>query len=558
MGEMVPAFLTVLGDEPPAIEPTEFAPHSTGRRAAFARWLTQPDHPLTSRVIVNRIWQQTFGTGLVATPSDFGRLGQPPSHPQLLDWLASEFVAHGWSIKWLQREILLSQAFRQRSIPDAAISDGSDNPAMVDPFNRLLWRFPIRRLGAEQIRDAMLAVSGELDFKAGGPSSGFDSKRRATYLQVYRNRHDDILEVFDRPDRITSAGERNVTTTPTQALVMINSGWTASRARAFARRVEKEVAGADDSRIRQAYRLALARDPSEQELYRGAQFLRDRLDEEEHRSTDGVTLRTMPLTASAAAVISDNRGMPPLEVVDSEESLPDDFSVEAVVVLNSLYPDATVRTIVSKWDSDTGHPGWALGVTSTKSRYNPRHLILQLVGNGPDGNVHYEVIPSRIHLELDRPYYVACRVRLSETGREGVTFHVRDLMEPESKLTAMGIPHLVTSGVANDAPVILGGRQKSARHVWDGLIDEVRISREVIDKDQLLPIARRYAPPPRDVSAENVVGHWSFDDETSRGRDFAGAERDLLPIGESSARDSAPFVDFCHVLLNSNEFLYVD
>src|SRR5262249_35782921 len=136
---------------------------STGRRSALARWLTQPNHPLTSRVLVNRLWQHHFSRGIVATPGDFGVQGEPPTHPELLDWLATEFVARGWSIKTMHRLIVLSAAYRQ------ACTYNEVNAAK-DPDNRLLWRMNRRRLEGEALRDAMLAVSGRLNPKAGGPS----------------------------------------------------------------------------------------------------------------------------------------------------------------------------------------------------------------------------------------------------------------------------------------------------------------------------------------------------------------------------------------------------
>ncbi len=268
LGEVDPGFLTILDPEPAVIEPVPTAPDSTGRRTAFAQWLIRPDHPLTSRVIVNRIWQQHFGTGLVATPSDFGNLGQPPSHPELLDWLSAEFVNHGWSLKRLHREILTSAAFRQSSIHPAAAA-----AEQLDPANRLLWRFPVRRLTAEQIRDSMLAVSGELKLGTGGPGVEGNKPRRSVYVKVERNARDAVLDVFDLPDRIIGTGERTTTTTPTQSLLMINGGPVLKWAEAFAQRVENEVPGSADSQVRHAYRLAFGRDPTGEELDRATAFL---------------------------------------------------------------------------------------------------------------------------------------------------------------------------------------------------------------------------------------------------------------------------------------------
>jgi hypothetical protein len=245
---------------------------SSGRRATLARWIASPTNPLSTRVIVNRLWQQHFGTGLVASVSDFGKLGEPPTHPELLDWLTSEFVANGWSMKQLHRLIVLSAVYRQSS-------RHPDNVAMMesgmqtDPADRLLWRFPIRRMVAEQIRDSMLSVSGELDLMEGGAGSDMTASRRSVYLKTLRNKREPLLEAFDQPDRIVGTGSRNTTTSPTQSLLMINGEWTLQRASHLAERVQKEIPGGDDSQIRQAYRIVYARDPSEAEMRRGQEFL---------------------------------------------------------------------------------------------------------------------------------------------------------------------------------------------------------------------------------------------------------------------------------------------
>ncbi len=272
MGEIEPGFPSVLDADPARIAPVADAAATTGRRMALAKWIASPTNPLSTRVIVNRIWQLHFGTGLVASVSDFGRLGEPPTHPELLDWMTSEFIANGWSLKSLHRSIVLSAVYRQSS-------RHPDQPQMMesgmrsDPSDRWLWRYPIRRLAAEQIRDSMLAVSGELDSKAGGPGSEMSSACRSVYLKTLRNTREPLLEAFDQPDRITGTGTRNITTSPTQSLLMINGKWTLQRAGHLAERIQTEIPGGSYSQVRQAYRLVYARDPSEAELRRGQEFL---------------------------------------------------------------------------------------------------------------------------------------------------------------------------------------------------------------------------------------------------------------------------------------------
>jgi cytochrome c553 len=281
MGPVDPGFLSVIDAAPAAIPTPPEDATTSGRRTVLAKWLTQPDHPLTSRIIVNRIWQSHFGKGLVATPSDFGRLGEAPSHPKLLDWLAVKLVENGWSLKWLHRQILLSATYRQAAFDAGDGRKTAMTPAMVkaqevDPQNRLLWHAPVRRLCGEQIRDSALAVAGELDVRAGGEGTEISAPRRAVFTKVIRNKRDPILDVFDFPERFGSVGERNTTTSPTQSLFMINGDWMLERAKKLADRIVSEAPGGEDSRVRLAYRLAVARDASVPELERAVNFIYER------------------------------------------------------------------------------------------------------------------------------------------------------------------------------------------------------------------------------------------------------------------------------------------
>ena len=243
------------------IEPSPAARQSTGRRLALARWLSRPDNPLSTRVIVNRVWQYHFGRGLAGTPSDFGRMGEPPSHPELLDWLAAELLRRGWQLKPLHRLILTSASYRQasaRNSHDLALGQ------RIDPENRLQWKRTVERLDADEIRDAMLAASGELDSALGGPSVPTSRPRRSVLTRVVRNARDLFLESFDAPDGNSTTPRRNTTTAATQALLLINGNWTLARAKALAARVERlEPLSTDDrDRIVWAYRLAFGADPA--------------------------------------------------------------------------------------------------------------------------------------------------------------------------------------------------------------------------------------------------------------------------------------------------------
>jgi hypothetical protein len=231
---------------------------------------------------VNRLWQQHFGRGLAESPSDFGRLGQPPSHPELLDWLSVELLDNDWSMKRLHRQMVTSAAYRQ-------VSQGQkvESSFEKDPANKWLARMPIRRLAAEQVRDAAEAVTDELDLRVGGQSGDWNkSRRRAVYLKVYRNKAEQVLDVFDAPDGIFTTPVRNVTTTPTQSLFLINGPWMMARAKAFNKRLTADSSATLEQRITAAYSLAFGRIPSESETNEAIRFLQSNAGKSEDAFVD--------------------------------------------------------------------------------------------------------------------------------------------------------------------------------------------------------------------------------------------------------------------------------
>jgi hypothetical protein len=280
-GEPVTAGSPAVIKGPPTLDLPANAPEGE-RRRRFADWLTHHDHPLTWRVMVNRVWQHHFGDGLVRTPNDFGLNGERPTHPELLDWLAAWFRDSGGRLKPLHRLIVTSEAYRQASAHDEAA-------ATKDGDNRLLWRYAPRRLEAEAVRDAMLAVSGKLDRTAGGPSARpfrietfnsafyipFDAdtpnhNRRSVYRMNVTSSRDPVLDVLDCPDPSVKTPRRNTTTTPLQALTLMNNPFTDRMARAFAERVSREAGADDRDRVTLAYGLAFGRRPSAAEVERAA------------------------------------------------------------------------------------------------------------------------------------------------------------------------------------------------------------------------------------------------------------------------------------------------
>ncbi|MEY2611771.1 MAG: hypothetical protein RL069_583, partial [Planctomycetota bacterium] len=233
--------------------------NTTGQRTALAQWIASEHNPMTWRVIANRIWQHHFGKGLVANASDFGRLGTPPSHPELLDYLASELIDNQGRLKALHRLIVTSDTYKQTSYPAQQYQG-----VAIDSDNTLLWRFKPRRLDAEQLRDSILQVCGSLDAKAGGPSDAKDSARRSIYQRVLRNAPHTFLASFDAPDGSSSVALRNTTTTALQSLVLTNSPWMLDRAEELAKALI-ETSSTDSQRIQLAFERILFRPPTAEE-----------------------------------------------------------------------------------------------------------------------------------------------------------------------------------------------------------------------------------------------------------------------------------------------------
>jgi mono/diheme cytochrome c family protein len=539
-----PGFLSVLDEKPAAITPLA---HSTGRRTALARWITQPDNPLSTRVIVNRIWQYHFGRGLVATASDFGRLGEKPTHLELLDWLAVRFVADGWSFKKMHRLILTSATYRQTAV-------GASRGSLVDPENRLLWRGGTRRLDAEQIRDAILSATGELDRTMGGPSVDAVKPRRTIYTKVVRNIREPLLDVFDSPEGFTSTAQRNVTTTATQALLLLNSQSFMQRARALADRLMKENRSAsDEERITAAYRLAYGRAPTAAERGAAVRFLSEQARRINPNDSGGPGFYSekMPHREGKAALLQPGGPQVRLQVPDSPDFPAGDFTIEAFVLLRSVYEDGTVRTIASHWDGDRRHAGWSLGVTSKKSAYKPQTLVLQLWG-GKDAN-DYEAVFSGLHVALNKPYFVAAAVKLGDTSKAGVTFYAKDLSNDEEPMQVAHVEHKLTRHDRPKAMFTIGGHDSQPLRTWDGLIDDVRLSNAALRQEQLLLTS--------EAVLDSTVGFWRFEAKPDPYHDASGHGHAIrLPAGPKNGADprTAALVDFCHVLLNSNEFLYVD
>ena len=566
LGEIAPGYLTILEAAPARIDPVGTG--TTGRRTALARWITRPENPLTSRVIVNRIWQGHFGRGLAVNPSDFGHLGEKPSHPELLDWLARSFVENGWSMKKLHRLIVTSATYLQ-----SAANPIAEQARLKDPENRLLWRAPVRRLDAEQIRDAVLAATGELQLRDGGPSVDNEVPARSIYLKVRRNRHDPVLDVFDLPERFVSTPDRNVTTTSTQSLLMFNGTWAEERATVFARRL-RAARGADETKIvADAYRLAFGRQANATELATARQFLdeqsvRINVKEPEEEVVPFVAEK-MRFRDGSAAVIAAGSLQERLVVPDTPAAPKGEFTIEAYINLKSAIDSDAVHTIVAQGGAKGGEPGWVFGVTGKRSPM-PQTLVLKLFSDAkspvarvadpgrpasasPATSDDAQIIFSGLHIDQDVPYFVGVSVRLNDASEQGITFFAKDLTDSDDPLRKVQVMHAAVNPLTGQVPLVIGGPLRGSQNIFEGLIDDVRLSETALGPDDLLlnnPSVRA-----------NTMGYWKFETKTDP---FSDSSHHGHSVEAKTVRRMRPdprsvaFTDFCHVLLNANEFLYVE
>jgi hypothetical protein len=527
--EVTPGFLTIIAPEAPAITPRE---NSSGRRSALAAWITQPDHPLATRTIVNRVWQYHFGRGLAGTPNDLGRLGEKPTHPELLDWLARRFVAQGWSFKQLHREILLSATYRQ-----TARIAVSETAVLVDPANRFLWRFNPRRLDAEQARDAMLAASGELDLTAGGaPQDANLSLRRSIYTLKRRNSPNEFLRVLDAPAGFSSIADRQTTSTPLQALLFANGEWPLARARTL---------GAQVARIEDLWESVLGRAPTADEKDRAEEFLGRRLAAARPAADRADPAITAESAAGEAGRFRDSTPHERLLVRGAPRE-GDDFTIEAIVRLDSLDAGAAVRVIASRWNGERlslDSHGWSLGVTGRKSAFKPGNVIVQLIGEDENMNTAYEPVASGILIAPGTTQHVVARISCVEGT---VSFLVRDLGAAEAPVRTATVKHGIVGKLgAGLATPVIGGLYRRGPHQFDGRIDGVRVAPGLLDDHELSAEPARWP----------ALGAMTWD---ARRPLPAGFE---WQAGASNAESTDPRVraltDLGHVLLNSNEFLHL-
>ena len=572
--EVRPASLSMVEELEYDFDPPAADAKTTGRRLQLARWITHPDHPLTARVLVNRLWLHHFGEGIVRSPNNFGFLADPPTHPQLLDWLAAEFLSGGWTIKRMHRLILTSQTWQQSSLhPEYADYD------VRDSGNRLWWRAERQRLDAEALRDSMLATTGELDLRLGGPgfrpsissealeglsmkSSAWQASpqeeqlRRSLYMFSKRGLLPPMMTTFDFCDVTQSCGQRDVTTVPTQALALMNNRFVHDRSETLARSIATETNDPSEQ-AQQLWSRVLERDPSKAELKMAVKHLADQ------------SRRFAALRREEAE-----------QAKHKKETQADDLRESLVLHLKAdsgITVDGEGR--VSQWKDQSGHEHHAV---ATEKDQQPRLESDGFAGRPVvafDGQGRFFKLSGAIldrqeftilavvndqgetgHREIISNWNGAAgnagtSVFLGLTGQDTVRFC--DVFSITGKISDQRNPFVLTA---------LNGEDRSAVFFNGG---------EIVSRDSALP--------PRNLSTAWVIGqqgningeYWNGGMAEIRvyARALSDAERlsveramlaeYKIPSAIPAAKKLPPpetlaLASLAHVLLNSNEFLYVD
>ena len=536
--ETFPEFLTLLNLPSPKIEETKHG--TTGRRLALANWITSPKNPLSTRVIVNRVWQKHFGQGLVSTANDFGFLGEPPTHPALLDFLSNYLVENDWKLKSLHRLIMLSDTYGQ-----TARREPSDKASLTDPQNQLLWRFPPRRLSAEQIRDAMLFTSGELKTKSGGSSVNGNSPHRSVYVKKRRNSPDRILSAFDAPAGFSSSSERLDTTTSTQALLLRNNPWPHARAQAMANKFAKSES--TKSTISKIFKSAYGRPATQAEIELSQSFLDQWLNNQEPNK-EPQKIETKADKSIDSLSLYENT---PRIYKKKGIELGTSWTIEAIARLDHIHANANVNTLLSQWSGSHQKAGWTFGITSAKSAYEPRNFIMQLIGENIGGDTIYRVIDSNLQIPLWKTHYLSCSVTLNPKGDSHVHFVWKNLETPDSKVQEARVKHdiIALQSISSDE-LFLGGRS-TGQHFWNGNIKQFRISSPAISQEHSL-ISENNKKQDQGTAKLDL----NFAKSPKQVLQDTGFLPRTIPQKTSSPQTEA-LAALCHVILTSNEFLYL-
>jgi hypothetical protein len=375
-----------------------------------------------------------------------------------------------------------------------------------------------------------------------------------------RNSRDPLSDVFDAPLWFASASSRDTTTTPVQSLLLVNSPFLLQRSRAFAARLEKLAPRDETQQIATAYRLAYGREPTRIEVDHALQFVAaqsSRVNVQLATSAQATFMpEKIPYRDGQAALIEPTGKQRLFRAAQSSGMQPDsDFTVEAFVLPRSIAEDGAVRVIAAKWSGDMKQPGWCIGITGKGSRRKPQTVVLQSVGKKRDGSIGEVVAFSDQHVALNKPYFIAVSVKLATKDAAGsMSFSLKDLSNDDEPLLTATLEHDLVGDLENDEPFTIGGRSSRGGSHFHGAIDDVRFSRGVIGAAQLLINVESVT--------SNTLGYWRFEAKPDVLHDVTEHHRHLEPAIASSqsttnSRSSA-LADFCHALLNSSEFLYVE
>ncbi|QDT89894.1 DUF1549 domain-containing protein [Gimesia algae] len=552
--ECDPGFLAILNETPDEFLDSQ-RNDTTSRRSALARWLTQPSNPLSTRVIVNRVWQYHFGKGLAPHSSDFGRLGGLPTHPELLDWLTQKFLEDGWQFKSLHRLIVTSATYRQSALhpQEAAMT-------AIDPTNKYYWCAETRRLDAEQIRDSILAVTGQLNLQAGGPGVAASVPRRSIYLRMMRNSSDPLLEVFDLPRFFVSVPGRDTTTSPVQSLQLFNSQQMLRFADQLSKRSIDESKAAPDANketaaLRRAWEIVFGRAITDEELSIANEFLTHQsklLSERETKvNLQQLKTATMPYRNGQSIVFHADKPSP-FYVADDKHLKLANHTIEVFFQIRSIYESGAVRTLASKWSGKVSEPGWIFGVTGRGSRRKPQTLVFRTFGNRSDGTVGDEIVFSDQHIVLNTPYYAAVTFHVTGEHAGTIDFYLKDLSNDDEQLGRITKQHRIVRIQDNNLPLAFGRMVRNRQSFFDGLIDDIRISSQALDAESLLFT--------QESVTKDTLGYWKFDPVPGMFQDSSTnqhhiSQNDRMASAVTPRQEA--FVDLCHILLNSNEFFYV-
>jgi hypothetical protein len=445
-------------------------------------------------------------------------------------------------------------------------------------------------LDAEQIRDSILLVAGQLkqadaiestsENEVGDNPTAFpgrtrsieggegvlsDVARRSIFTRMMRNARDPLLDVFDLPQFFSSESSRNTTTTPVQSLMLINSPEMFRYATSFAESIW-EGASTQSDRIREVYQRAYTRLPTPRELAAASQFLKTHEQRLEEQARETLVAKVaeretgrIPYRDGQAIFVSKEKQevAGPMHIPDDRRLDLERWSVETYFQIRSIDESAAVRTTVAKWSGNSGEPGWTFGVTGKGSRRKPQTLVVVMWGKKRDGKFGEAAIFSDQFVELNKPYFAAASIEPATDEKPGVvTFHLKDLSNDDDPMSTVQVEHEIVGGFKNNEPLTIGACGTKKRAVFDGLIDDVRISNGVVPESRLLLTAESVAA--------STVGYWRFESDPGVMRDSSTNALNIYDRQESQEAKKpeefalTAFVDLCHAILNSNEFLYVD